>query len=95
MEPVKVRFETETTAYNVKKELQALLDDLHRAGILRTTGTIKVAKINVKPYYRNTFEVVVEFQQQGEWWNGRHAGLRNQCRKAWEFESPLPYHYQK
>ena len=18
----------------------------------------------------------------GEWWNGRHAGLRNQCRKA-------------
>lgn len=31
----------------------------------------------------------------GKWWNGRHAGLRNQCRKAWEFDSPLPYHKRK
>ena len=26
-----------------------------------------------------------------EWWNGRHAGLRSQCREAWGFESPLPH----
>ena len=25
------------------------------------------------------------------WWNGRHAGFKNQCRKAWGFESPSGY----
>ena len=27
----------------------------------------------------------------GKWWNGRHAGLRNQCLLACGFESRLPY----
>ena len=25
------------------------------------------------------------------WWNGRHAGLRSQCRKAWGFKSLYPH----
>ncbi len=27
------------------------------------------------------------------WWNGRHAGLRSLCRKAWGFESPRAHQY--
>ena len=27
-----------------------------------------------------------------EWRNGRRAGLRIQCRKAWGFKSPLSHH---
>ena len=27
----------------------------------------------------------------GEWWNGRHASLRNWSRKRWKFESSLAY----
>ena len=30
-----------------------------------------------------------------EWWNGRHAGLRSRCRKAWGFESPLPHQHAR
>jgi hypothetical protein len=26
--------------------------------------------------------ILIVVAAQGEWWNGRHAGLRNQCRKA-------------
>src|SRR5258706_6967583 len=26
------------------------------------------------------------------WWNGRHAGFRSQCRKAWRFKSSHPHH---
>ena len=26
------------------------------------------------------------------WWNGRHAGLRSQCREACEFESRWGHH---
>lgn len=28
----------------------------------------------------------------GVWWNGRHRGLKNLCRKACGFESRHPYH---
>ena len=31
----------------------------------------------------------------GEWWNGRHASLRNWSRKRWKFESSLAYHWSK
>ena len=26
------------------------------------------------------------------WWNGRHSGFRNQCRKAWRFDSSHLYY---
>ena len=34
------------------------------------------------------------FSNAREWRNGRRAGLRIQCRKAWGFKSPLSHHPQ-
>lgn len=63
MGPIEVRFETETTAYKVDEKLQALLDELYKSGVLKMKGTVKLAKVNIKPYYRNTFEVFVVFDE--------------------------------
>ena len=30
-----------------------------------------------------------------EWWNGRHAGLRIQCLRAWGFKSPLSHQFKR
>src|SRR5271165_7080136 len=35
------------------------------------------------------------FRPAREWRNGRRAGLRIQCRKAWGFKSPLSHHTLK
>src|SRR5215472_15621764 len=34
----------------------------------------------------------ISFMLTREWRNGRRAGLRIQCRKAWGFKSPLSHH---
>ena len=36
-----------------------------------------------------------KFMPTRKWWNGRHAGLRSQCRKACGFESHFPHQLSK
>ena len=57
---ITVRFETCRTD-DVKARLQALLDELYGAGVLKMKGNVETAKENAMPYNRNTYEVSVVF----------------------------------
>jgi len=59
-EPIEVKFEARTTD-NAKVNLQVILDELYEVGVLTMKADVKEAKINVKPYNRNTFKVFVVF----------------------------------
>jgi len=46
---------------DVKKELQDFLNQLEEAGALKMKATVVHAGVETKPFYRNTFKVVVDF----------------------------------
>ena len=53
-----------------------------------------VEQWTLNPFVRGSSPRSPTILSLGEWWNGRHVGLRNRCRKAWEFDSPLAHQYK-
>jgi hypothetical protein len=57
-------------------------------------SSVKVSQLSVKNRMDAGFKTAVfsnTFVFKREWRNGRRAGLRIQCRKAWGFKSPLSH----
>ena len=57
-----VRLEVKKTD-DVKAKIQELLDGLYKEGVLVRRGKVSVVKENVKPYYRNTYETIIMFDE--------------------------------
>ena len=60
--PFHVRFSSRTDE-KIEVRLQDILDELYKFGIIKTKGTVKSAKVEIKPYCRNTFETYVVFDE--------------------------------
>ena len=61
----------------------------HRRSSIRTAGLGPAPEW--PDHYRRGSCARPTLRLARKWWNGRHAGLRSWCRKAWGFESPLPH----